>query len=186
MVPATVRRRTVRTPERGREWHRSRRRTLQQRLKSVDDADLRLGTYAFNQRGRRERPEGGAAALRGRHRARARGRRERTRCSPRSASACRGLARRRRLGGRGARTCAITVQPRADRSLTAARCTAHASERPCQREREQYATAAGHRRSVQGARRRLAGLRAGAAPKSANATHPPHSGTLASTIEDQS
>ena len=82
---------------------------------------------------------------------------------------------------------AIAVRPRADRSVAAARCAAHAPERARERERQQHATAARQRAALQGAGRRLAGVRASrhAQPAAADATATIPE-TLSSTKEEPS
>ena len=141
------------------ERDRPRRGALHQRLGPADDADLQLGTDARDQRNGRERAARSIAALRGRDRARARGCRERAGRAARRTPTRRSPAERRRLGGRGARPCAVTLRPRPDRPPAAARCAAHAPDRPDRRQRQQHAAAARQRAALQGARRRLGGLR---------------------------
>ena len=117
MVPAAVPRRAVRPPEPGAERHRhSGAARFTNVAGAAGDADLQRRPHAGDQRDRRERPARSAAALRGRHRARARGRRERAG----RAAATSGSARRR------CRAPPLRPKPRwaaRSRSTTAARST---------------------------------------------------------------
>ena len=118
------------------------------------------GRTQRDQRDRRKRPARSAAALRGRHRARARGRRERARLALDGTAARAIAAGRRRVGGSRAGPRAIAVRPRADRPAAAARCAARAPRGAPRRQRQQHPAAARQRAALQGAGRRLAGVRA--------------------------
>ena len=138
-----------------------RRGALHQCRGAARDADLQRRPHAGDQRHRRERSTRSRPALRGRDRARARGCREHARrarrrtaargscCNSASASAEAALGRAQSLYDRGQ----IDLLPLLDaqRVRLAVRVSANDS---------QHATAARQRAALQGARRRLAGIRA--------------------------
>ena len=143
---------------------------LHQRRRPAGDADLQRGPHA----GINEIAESASAkrCCATRTRSCARSRTSRTRWSHSRRAAARGRsADRCRLGGCRARPRAVALRPRPDRSAAAARRAAHAARRAPQREREQHPAAARSVRLLQGARRRVAGLRTRTA-KTANAVTP--------------
>ena len=113
------------------------------------------------ERDRRERPARSAAARRGRHGARARGRRERAGLALVGTAALAIAAGRGRFRGSRAGPRAVALRPRADRPAAAARCATRAPRGAPVRQRQQHPAAARQRAALQGAGRRLAGVRAG-------------------------
>ena len=84
----------------------------------------------------------------------------RARCARRRAATRTTAAERCGFGRLRARPRAIAVRPRADRPVAAARRAARALVGADRRQRRQYASAARQRATVQGARRRMGGVRA--------------------------